>query len=150
MKDKQKWVKRAFHGYWADKARLPKLRDELANIDIPGCGSGDPSKPFTSGSAGNGVEKSVLQYLAEKERISLAIKDCENRIALVDKTLEHFSVEELAKGRKQGKYIRCRFLRGMSYTRAANECEISESTAGYWLTEIMTVAYAIAEMEGYI
>ena len=136
MNEKQKWIKSAFHGYQKNKERILQLREEYAKIAMPGCGGFDPSKPYTSGGNGNGVEKSVLQYLADRERMERAIADCQNKLSVVDKTLHHFSVEETAKGKKHRKYIECRFLRCMSYTRAAVECEISESTAGYWLEEI--------------
>ena len=149
VQEKQKWVKSAFHGYYRNKARLPQLKADYEKISIPFGGGQDPNKPYVKSSAGNGVEKSVLQYLVDRERMEKAIRDCENKLAVVDKTIQHFSVEEAAKGKKHRKYIEYRFLRCMSYTRAAIECEISESTAGYWTEEIYTVAYAIAEIERY-
>lgn len=150
VNDKQKWVRSAFHGYYRNKARLPQLKIDYEKIAIPCAGGQDYGKPFVKSSAGNGVEKSVLQYLADRERMERAVKDCENKIALVEKTMQHFSVEEAAKGKRHRQYIEYRFLRCMNYTRAAIECNISESTAGYWLEEVYTVAYAIAEIEGYI
>ncbi len=149
MTEKQKWIRKAFHGYYKNKVRLPQLKADYAKIDIPGCSGFDPSKPFAGGLGGNGVENSVLKYLADRERMGKAIIECQNKISLVEKTIQHFSVEEQAKGKRHRKYIECRFLRCMSYTRAAIECGVSESTAGYWLEEIYTVAYAIAEIEKY-
>ena len=146
INDKRKWIKSAFQCYYKNKARLPQLKVDYAKIPIPFGGGGGGGG---GSSSENGVEKSVLHYLADRERMERAIKDCENKIAVVEKTLQHFSVEEAAKGKRHRKYIECRFLRGMSYTRAAIECGISESTAGYWVEEIYTVAYAIAEIERY-
>lgn len=147
VNDKRKWVKTAFHRYYANKARVLQLKEDYERVSIPGVGGGGGSGAH---SCENGVEKSVLHYLADRERFARLIKDCENQIALVEKTLRHFSVEERARGRRHTKYIRCRFMQKMSYTRAAVECEIAESTAALWLEEILNVAYAIAEMEGYI
>ena len=150
MSDKRKWIKSAFQGYYNNKIKLPQLKADYEKIPIPGLGCGDPTQPYVHSGTNNGTEKSVLQYLVDRERIERAIRECENKIAVVDKTLRHFSVEEAAKGKKHRKYIEYRFLRGMSYTRAAVECGIAERTSDFVLEEIMTVAYAIAEMEGYI
>lgn len=149
MTEKQKWIKSAFHGYYKNKARLPQLKADYDKIAMPGCGGFDPSKPYTSGGGGNGVEKSVLQYLADRERMERAITDCQNKLSVVEKTIQHFSIEAQAKGKRHRHYIECRFLRCMSYTRAAIECQVSERTTDFWLEEIYTVAYAIAEIERY-
>ena len=148
--DKQKWVKSAFHGYYRNKERLPDLKDTFDKISVPGFGGKYLNQPYVKSSAGNGVEKSILQYLFDRERIEKAISDCERKISLVEKTIQHFSIEEAAKGKKHRQYIEYRFIRGMSYTRAAIECGLRERTSDFVIDEIMTVAYAIAEMEGYI
>lgn len=150
MQDKRKWVKSAFHGYYKNKAKLPQMKLDYERIPIPGGGSGNFGNNFSDSGGENGTEKSVLKYLIDRERLEKAIKDCENKIAVVDKTLQHFSIEEHAKGKKHCQYIRCRFLRNMSYTRAAVECDLRERTSDFVIEEILTVAYAIAEMEGYI
>lgn len=147
IENKRKWVKTAFHRYYANKARLLQLKEDYERVSIPGVGGVGSSGAH---SCENGVEKSVLHYLADRERFERLIKDCENQILLVEKTLRHFVVEEHAKGKRHAKYIHCRFMQRMSYTRSAVECGIAESTAAFWLEEILTVAYAIAEMEGYI
>ena len=147
VNDKRKWVKTAFHRYYANKARLLQLKEDYERVSIPGVGGGGGSGAH---SCENGVEKSVLHYLADRERFARLIKDCENQIALVEKTLRHFAVEEQAKAKRHAQYIRCRFIQRMSYTRAAVECGLAERTSDFVLEEIMTVAYAIAEMEGYI
>lgn len=146
INDKRKWIKSAFHSYYKNKVRLPQLKSDYAKIPIPFGGGGSGGG---GASSENGVEKSVLHYLADRERMERAIKDCENKISLVEKTLQHFTVEEAAKGKRHRKYIECRFLRGMSYTRAAVECEIAERTSDLWQEEIFNVAEAIAEIEGY-
>ena len=145
---RRKWVRRAFTNYNLNKSRLSQLKSDYANCEIPTTGSGGGG----GGTHGNenGVEKSVLHYLAQREKLERAVKSCERQIALVDKTLHHFTIEEWAKGKRHKQYIENRFLRSMSYRRAAVECEISESTAGYWLEEIYTVSETIAEMEGYL
>lgn len=148
MESAKKWVKSAFHEYYKNKGKLLQLKSDYQKISIPGAG-GQTGLPG-HGSGTNGVEKSVLHYLVDKERIENAIKDCENKIAVVEKTLHHFTMEEIAKGKKHSKYIRCRFLKCMSYTRAAIECEISERASDYWIEEIFNMAIAIAEAEGYI
>lgn len=146
---KQKWIKNAFHCYYKNKQRLPQLKADYERIAIPMSGGQDPNKPYVKSSVGNGVEKSVLEYLFSRERYENMIKDCEDKIAVVEKTMQHFSVEETAKGKKHRKYIECRFVKGMSYTASAIECDLRERTSDFVIEEIMTVAYAIAEIEGF-
>ena len=147
-KKRRSWVRRAFFNYKNNKVRLVKLKRDYDSCEIPSVGGGNGCG--TSGSHENGAEKSVIHYLAERERLERAVKSCEWQIALVDKTLEHFAVEELLKGMPHKRYIECRFLRGMSYRRAAVEFEVAESTAGYWMEEIYNTAEMIAEIEGYL
>lgn len=147
LQEKRKWIRAAFWGYKANKTRLPFLEKQYEEIPMPTPGGGFSS----SGKAGgNGVEKSMMHYLFERNELERLIQECKNKISLVEKTVSHLEVEDYAKGRRYSAYLRCRFMRGMSYTAAAVECEIPERTAGYWLAEIMNVAYAIAEMEKYI
>lgn len=145
--NKRKWVKEAFYHYYENKMRLKNLKAEYAAMPIPGASGGNAGGGGHS--FGNGVEKSVMHYLIDREKLERSIKECENKIALMDKTLRHFTVEQQAKGKRYAKYIQCRFLCEMSYRRSAVECGIAERTADFWLDEIFTVAEAIAEIEGY-
>ena len=148
LTDKRKWVRKAFMCYKSNRSRLPALKELYERVELPGVGGGGASTTAPTG--GNGVERSMVHYLAEREKYEKAIKECENKIKLVDMTLKHFEVEEQAKGKKHSKYIRCRFLQGMSYARAAVECDLRERTSDFVIEEIMTVAYAIAEIERFI
>lgn len=147
-KKRRSWVRRAFFNYKNNKVRLVKLKSDYDSCEIPsvggcnGCG--------TSGSHENGAEKSVIHYLAERERLERAVKSCELQIALVNKTLYHFAVEEGAEGTRHKRYIECRFLRGMSYRRAAVECELAERTSDRVISRIFDTAEMIAEIEGYL
>lgn len=145
---RRKWVRRAFTNYNLNKSKLSQLKSDYANCEIPTTGSGGGG----GGTHGNenGVEKSVLHYLAQREKLERAVKSCERQIALVDKTLHYFTVEECAEGTRYKHYIECRFLRGMSYTRAAVECEVAERTADRLVNRIFDTAEAIAEIEGYL
>lgn len=145
---RRKWVRRAFTNYNLNKSRLLQLKSDYANCEIPTTGSGGGG----GGTHGNenGVEKSVLHYLAQREKLERAVKSCERQIALVEKTLYHFAVEEGAEGTRHKQYIECRFIRGMSYKRAAVECEVAERTADRLANRIFDRAEAIAEIEGYL
>lgn len=147
FKKRRSWVRRAFFNYNINKSRLSQLKSDYEHCEMPGTGSGGNG---VGKSSENGVEKSVLHYLSEREKLERAVKSCEAQIELVDKTLQHFKVEEGAKGKQHKRYIECRFVKGMSYRRAAIECEVPESTAGYWLEEIYTTAETIAQIEGYL
>lgn len=131
MTDKRKYVKQSFQMYLNNKRRLEAL-------NIPGLGGVDYSRAAIGHSEANGVETQVVKYLDEKNAL-------EKRVELVKRTIEHFKVECAAKGKGHYKYICARWLRRMSYRRAAIECEIPERTAGFWIEEIYTIAEAIAE-----
>ena len=147
-KKRRSWVRRAFFNYKNNKVRLVRLKSDYDSCEIPSVGGGNGCG--TSGSNENGAEKSMLHYLAERERLERAVKSCEWQIALVDKTLEHFAVEDDAEGTRYKRYIECRFLRGMSYHRAAVECELAERTSDRVISRIFDRAEAIAEIEGYL
>ena len=131
MTEKRKYIKQAFKNYNANKKSINLL-------PFPSRSAVDYSKPMIhSGTNENGVEKNVVSYLDKKAEI-------DKQVIIVNKTLEHFRMEYLAKGKKQYLYIVNRWLKGMSYCRTAIECEIPKSTAGYWIEEIYTVAESFA------
>lgn len=132
MTEKRKYIKRAFKDYVQNKK-------ELSTIPIPGQSGLDYSKPAISSDGNeNCVEKQIISYVDKKRRL-------EKQVEIVKRTLEHFRMEFLAKGKRHYLYICARWIKQMSYRRAAIECEISESTAGFWIEEIYTVAQTYAE-----
>lgn len=145
--DKRKWVKDAFCRYWRYVATVAKCKEELQDVELPAPG-GTNYSAAGGRVGGNGQERKVLSYLEKKEEIQARMNVALAKIDTVRKTIKHFAVEETAKGKLHRKYIECRFVKGMGYQRAAIECGIAESTGAFWLTEILEVAVAIAEMEG--
>ena len=131
MTDKRRYIKCAFQMYLNNKRRLEM-------IAFPFSSGVDYSKQQMGHTSGNGAENQVVRYLDGKRRL-------EKQVEIVNKTIEHFKVEKTAKGKGHYKYICARWLRRMSYKRAAIECGIAERTADYWIEEIYTIAEAIAE-----
>lgn len=132
MNEKRKYIKQAFKNYVENKKAISLL-------PVPGQSGVDYSKPLIhNGSNENGVEKNVVSYIDKKHVM-------DKQVQLVKKTLEHFRMEYLAKGKKHYLYICNRFIKGMGYYRSADECDIPPSTAGFWLEEIYTVAESYAD-----
>ena len=146
--DKRKWVKDAFSRYWRHKASIVKLTEELNEVEMPVPGGTDFSA-VGGGSGDNSAERKMHAYLERKEKIRAQLDAAKAKVETVKKTLQHFDVEGMAKGKGHKKYIECRFMKCMGYVRAAMECGISERTGDYWQEEIFAVGQAIAEMDGF-
>lgn len=145
MTDRRSYIKKAFQYYIANKNNLTKWEEELEEIPIPGQSALDYSKESVAGGGGNGVEGQFAQYVDKRQELIYKITCTEHDIEIVWRTIEHFKVEKKAKGKRHFDYICARWLSGQSYYKAAIDCGISESTAGFWIEEIYLVAEAIAD-----
>jgi hypothetical protein len=145
MTDRRSYIKKAFQRYIDNKSALERMKDELNSLPIPGQSGLDYSKESVAGSGGNGVEGQFAQYVDKRQALIYKITCTEHDIEIVWRTIEYFKVEKKAKGKRHFDYICARWLRGMSFCRAAIECDIPERTASFWVEEIYTVAEAIAE-----
>ena len=144
MTDRRSHIKKAFQRYIDNKSALERMKDELDSLPIPGQSALDYSKESVAG-GGNGVEGQFAQYVDKRQALIYKITCTEHDIEIVWRTIEHFKVEKKAKGKRHFDYICARWLSGQSYYKAAIDCGISESTAGFWIEEIYLVAEAIAD-----
>lgn len=146
MDERRVYIKEAFRLYQLNKKQLKRLEEEIKNIAIPGASGVDYSRPVVAqGSYENFTEKQVVQFIDKHSELVEQAKAIKKKVELVRLTIAHFEIEKHAKGKKHYKYICERWLRGLSYRRAAIECEVSERTADYWIEEIYTIAEAIGE-----
>lgn len=143
--DKRAYVRKAFQMYQTNKNALFWKEQELKSIPVPGEGAIDYSKISVQGGGGNGTEEQFAKYADKRAELCTEITALKKKIEIVKRTIEHFEVECKAKGKRHYEYIRQRWIMRRSYRRAAIECGIAESTAGFWIEEIFTVALAIAE-----
>lgn len=144
-KERRSYIRKAFQEYQGNKKRLVTLKLE-AESKIPGTSGVDYSRPsVVSDKSQNNVENAVLSYI-DKHGDGLAkIETIEKKVELVKRTIEHFKIESGAKGKRHYQYICARWIRRLGYHAAAIECEIPESTAGFWIEEIYVVAEAIGK-----
>lgn len=145
VNDRRAYIRKAFQMYVAHKQQLFAWEQELKEIPIPGQSGLDYSHESVSSGGNNGVEAQFVNYTQQVENLRKKICEVKKQVEIVRMTIEHYKVESRAKGKNHYKYICARWLRGMSFCRAAIECDIPERTASFWVEEIYTVAEAIAE-----
>lgn len=145
VNDRRAYIRKAFQMYVTHKNQLCVWEQELKELPIPGQSGLDYSHEKVSNCGNNGVEAQFVNYAERVDELIKKINAVKKQVELVHRTIEHFKVEYDAKGRMHYKYICARWLRGMSFYRAAIECDIAESTASFWVEEIYTIAEAIAE-----
>ena len=143
--EKRVYVRKAFQMYQTNKNTLFWKEQELKEMPAPGEGGVDYSKISVQGGAGNGTEEQFIRYVDKRTGLLEEITQLKKKIELVKRTIEHFAVENRARGRRHYEYIQQRWLMRRSYRRAAIECGISEQTSDYWIMEIFNVAEAIGE-----
>lgn len=144
MNEKRAYIRKAFQMYVTHKNQLSVWERELKELPVPGESGLDYSHESVSGSSGS-VETQFAKYADCVAELTAKIADVKKKVELVRRTIEHFKVEDRAKGKLHYKYICVRWLGRRSYRRAAIELEIGETTADYWIMEIFDVAEAIAE-----
>ena len=144
MEDRRAYIKKAFQMYVTHKQQLFAWEEELKNLPIPGQSGVDYSKESVAG-GGNGVEAQFAQYVEKRQSLIYKITVAQHQVEIVRRTIEHFKVESIAEGNRYYEYICARWLRRMSYRRAAIECGVPERTSDFWIEKIFTVAEAIAE-----
>lgn len=132
IEEKREYIKRAFRDYVNNKRTLE-------NMNFPGLGGVDYSRPSVVSDHSNGTEKTVLRYIDRKQVI-------EKQVEIVKRTIEHYKIEDKKHGGDgKAKYIYNRWLRRFSYRKAAGEANVSERAAMYWEEEIFFTAEIIAE-----
>lgn len=132
IEEKREYIKRAFRDYVNNKRRLEML-------NIPGLGGVDYSRPSVVSDHSNGTEKTVLRYIDKKDTL-------EKQVEIVKRTIEHYKIEDKKHGGEgKGSYIYNRWLRRLSFRKAAIQSHIAESTSAYWTEEIFFTAEIIAE-----
>lgn len=145
MDEKRTYIRKAFQMYITHKNQLSVWSQELKTIPIPGQSGLDYSHESVSSGNGNGVEAQFANYAQRSEELRAKIASVSKQVELVRRTIEHFKLEYKAKGKKHYEYICARWLKGMSYQRAAIECDVSDRTSDFWIEEIFTLAEAIAD-----
>ena len=145
MNERREYIRKSFQMYLTNKNQLFWWEHELKEIAIPGASGVDYSKESVSSGGGNSVEAQFASYADKVAELGTKIEKVRKQIELVRRTIEHFKLEYKAKGKKLYQYICARWLRGMSYQRAAIECDISDRTSDFWMEEIFTLAEAIAD-----
>lgn len=132
IEEKREYIKRAFRDYVNNKRRLEML-------NIPGLGGVDYSRPSVVTDHSNGTEKTVLRYIDKKDTL-------EKQVEIVKRTIEHYKIEDKKHGGEgKASYIYNRWLRRLSFRKAAIQSHIAESTSAYWTEEIFFTAEIIAE-----
>ena len=132
IEEKREYIKRAFRDYVNNKRRLEML-------NIPGLGGVDYSRPSVVSDHSNGTEKTVLRYIDKKDTL-------EKQVEIVKRTIEHYKIEDKKHGGEgKASYIYNRWLRRLSFRKAAIQSHIAESTSAYWTEEIFFTAEIIAE-----
>lgn len=132
IEEKREYIKRAFRDYVNNKRRLEML-------NIPGLGGVDYSRPSVVSDHSNGTEKTVLRYIDKKDIL-------EKQVEIVKRTIEHYKIEDKKHGGDgKARYIYNRWLRRLSFRKAAIQSHIAESTSAYWTEEIFFTAEIIAE-----
>lgn len=132
IEEKREYIKRAFRDYVNNKRRLEML-------NIPGLGGVDYSRPSVVSDHSNGTEKTVLRYIDKKDIL-------EKQVEIVKRTIEHYKIEDKKHGGDgKASYIYNRWLRRLSFRKAAIQSHIAESTSAYWTEEIFFTAEIIAE-----
>lgn len=132
IEEKREYIKRAFRDYVNNKRRLEML-------NIPGLGGVDYSRPSVVSDHSNGTEKTVLRYIDKKDIL-------EKQVEIVKRTIEHYKIEDKKHGgEEKASYIYNRWLRRLSFCKAAIQSHIAESTSAYWTEEIFFTAEIIAE-----
>lgn len=132
IEEKREYIKRAFRDYVNNKRRLEML-------NIPGLGGVDYSRPSVVSDHSNGTEKTVLRYIDKKDTL-------EKQVEIVKRTIEHYKIEDKKHGGDgKARYIYNRWLRRLSFRKAAIQSHIAESTSAYWTEEIFFTAEIIAE-----
>lgn len=132
IEEKREYIKRAFRDYVNNKRRLEML-------NIPGLGGVDYSRPSVVSDHSNGTEKTVLRYIDKKDIL-------EKQVEIVKRTIEHYKIEDKKHGGEgKASYIYNRWLRRLSFRKAAIQSHIAESTSAYWTEEIFFTAEIIAE-----
>lgn len=132
IEEKREYIKRAFRDYVNNKRRLEML-------NIPGLGGVDYSRPSVVSDHSNGTEKTVLRYIDKKDIL-------EKQVEIVKRTIEHYRIEDKKHGGEgKASYIYNRWLRRLSFRKAAIQSHIAESTSAYWTEEIFFTAEIIAE-----
>lgn len=108
-------------------------------LNIPGLGGVDYSRPSVVSDHSNGTEKTVLRYIDKKDIL-------EKQVEIVKRTIEHYKIEDKKHGGEgKASYIYNRWLRRLSFRKAAIQSHIAESTSAYWTEEIFFTAEIIAE-----
>lgn len=108
-------------------------------LNIPGLGGVDYSRPSVVSDHSNGTEKTVLRYIDKKDTL-------EKQVEIVKRTIEHYKIEDKKHGGEgKASYIYNRWLRRLSFRKAAIQSHIAESTSAYWTEEIFFTAEIIAE-----
>ena len=132
IEEKREYIKRAFRDYVNNKRRLEML-------NIPGLGGVDYSRPSVVSDHSNGTEKTVLRYIDKKDTL-------EKQVEIVKRTIEHYKIADKKHGGDgKARYIYNRWLRRLSFRKAAIQSHIAESTSAYWTEEIFFTAEIIAE-----
>lgn len=132
IEEKREYIKRAFRDYVNNKRRLEML-------NIPSLGGVDYSRPSVVSDHSNGTEKTVLRYIDKKDTL-------EKQVEIVKRTIEHYKIEDKKHGGEgKASYIYNRWLRRLSFRKAAIQSHIAESTSAYWTEEIFFTAEIIAE-----
>lgn len=132
IEEKREYIKRAFRDYVNNKRRLEML-------NIPGLGGVDYSRPSVVSDHSNGTEKTVLRYIDKKDILK-------KQVEIVKRTIEHYKIEDKKHGGEgKARYIYNRWLRRLSFRKAAIQSHIAESTSAYWTEEIFFTAEIIAE-----
>ena len=145
MEDRRAYIRKAFQMYVTHKQQLAVWERELKELPIPGQSGVDYSKESVSSGGCNSVEAQFASYADKAEELTRKIRNTKKQVELVRLTIEHFKVESRAEGNKHYEYICARWLRRMSYQRAAIECGVPERTADFWIEKIFNRAEAIAE-----
>lgn len=145
MDEKRGYIRKAFQMYVTYKNQLSVWGQELKTMPIPGQSGLDYSHECLSNGNENGVETQFANYAQRSADLRERIAGVSKQVELVRRTIEHFKLEHKAKGKKHYDYICARWLKRMSYHRAAIECGIPERTSDFWIEEIFTIAEAIAD-----
>ena len=81
----------------------------------------------------------MLRYIDKKDIL-------EKQVEIVKRTIEHYKIEDKKHGGEgKASYIYNRWLRRLSFRKAAIQSHIAESTSAYWTEEIFFTAEIIAE-----
>lgn len=132
MTDKEKYIKRVFKNYKYNKSRLRELSfDDLRGIDY--------TKTHNTNGTHKGNEQALVSYIDEKRKL-------EKQVDIVERTLAHYRIKEIAHCDYRADIIRYRYIKGRSFTIAAVECNLSESTFTHAIRDIMETATAIADI----